>query len=76
MKELLKKSWSWTLYDNDGKLILCVLCGDIGLYEVGYILDKDEANRVNLEGENFVQELAILIMNDPQSVPDGKKWKC
>ena len=42
MEELSGRSWDYTLYRNGADLILSVVCGTVGIYEVNVKLDKEK----------------------------------
>ena len=67
MKELIKKSWDYTLSKDKEKLILNVLCGTIGMFEILIELDKAEIKYYNERGEGFIDELAKKIQSNPES---------
>ena len=59
MKEIIKKDWEYTLYqDNEDNLILVVLCGSVALYEVSIQLNEDEKLKFEESRTEFLEELA------------------
>lgn len=65
MKELIKKSWNYTLYQKETQLILSVICGTVGLYEVNIILTPEEMELYKKEGIAYTDQLAENIRYDP-----------
>ena len=47
MKEILKKNWTYILYDDNGKLLLSVVCGSFGLFDRNIYLNQDEVTSYN-----------------------------
>lgn len=72
MVELLREQWDFILYNDNGSLILNVLCGSVGIYEVSYILDKEEARIYNERGLDYLKELVKIIRDEPSKVPASK----
>ena len=65
MRVLVSEPWSHDLIEEDnGRLVLIVVCGSVGLYELALELDDDERHEWQLSGANFVRGLA-------QRVSDG-----
>ncbi|RZJ60014.1 MAG: hypothetical protein EOO45_24940 [Flavobacterium sp.] len=65
MEELSGRSWDYTLYRNGADLILSVVCGTVGIYEVNVKLDKEETRRYEGEGEDYIATFAKSVRNDP-----------
>ena len=51
-------------------LILSVLCGGIGVYEVAIRLTEEEATRFAEEGATFIQDLAYRVARNPDAFAD------
>ena len=72
MVELEKDQWNFILYDDDGVLILNVLCGSVGLFELNYILDMNEIENYKTRGVDYIRELARRVNHNPKNVPSYK----
>ena len=46
MKTLAEKSWSHTLFDRNGEIVLSVVCGGAAIYEFNVRLTDEEVVRV------------------------------
>jgi hypothetical protein len=46
MKTLAEESWSHTLFDRNGEIILSVVCGGAAIYEFNVRLTEEEIGRV------------------------------
>ncbi|MTK52662.1 hypothetical protein [Paludibacter sp.] len=65
MKNIFTKKWNYSLYeDENGAIILSVLCGTVGLFEREIVLSENEVNSFNAMGESFLDELAHDVRND------------
>ena len=66
MMELAKKQSDYTLYkDDDGRLVLTVLCGSAGSYEVDYVLNSGERYSYESNGTGFLDHLAQRVRENP-----------
>ena len=65
MKELMRNmDHMYILYQNESQLVIEVLCGGIGMFEVKVALDDDECEKYAEEGEGFLNSLAGDIARD------------
>lgn len=58
MKTVAEKPWLYTLYEDGERLILSVLSGGVGLFDVPIVLSQAEADTYRREG---IEGLAGLI---------------
>ena len=65
MKELLKSQWTYILYDDNGKLLLSVVCGKVGLFDRNIYLNPEELSGYHSQGEEYIKDLAEVIRNKP-----------
>ena len=65
MKELLNSRWNYVLYETEGKLLLSVVCGTVGMFDRNIFLTDIERESFNLEGESYIEKFANEIRNDP-----------
>jgi hypothetical protein len=70
-EEIKRKDWFYILYRSDEGLLLSVLCGTVGLYEVTVLLTDEEAARY-LADEGYLDELAAAIRFAPDSYLDRR----
>lgn len=65
-KILLEKYWEYTLTEySDGYLFLEVICGRIGVFNVGFFLNKKELKAFDTDGADFIQSLANKVVFSP-----------
>lgn len=55
------------LQDESGSLIISVLCGSIGLYDVRIRLNDEELAQYEDEGETFLTRFATTIRKEESS---------
>lgn len=68
MKEITKKNWEYTLFqDDDGIYVLSVLCGSVGLYELNIKLNAAETSEYLDKGLEYLEGLVKQIRNSPSS---------
>lgn len=60
-EKLVDVSWSHTLERKDDKLILTVLCGTVGLFDVAIELTTAEKEQYALNGKEYIESLAKTI---------------
>jgi hypothetical protein len=61
-----QKKWIYTLYQDERRmLILSVLCGGIGMYELNIPLSAEEGERA-LNDSAFLDSLAEAVRAHPQ----------
>jgi hypothetical protein len=66
METLLQKPWDYTFSRNDtGELVLSVLCGSVGLFEIDIVLNHEETEQYNKNGETSIDQLAGRIRYNP-----------
>jgi len=63
-RTLHDEPWSWTLDQTAGGLILTVVCGSVGLYEVTVVLEPDEVRAWQRSGPAGIQPLVEAIQMD------------
>lgn len=63
-RRLHDEPWSWTLDETDEGLVLTVLCGTVGVYEVAVVLDPAEAAAWERHGAAGLGPLAEAIRYD------------
>ncbi|MFC4095527.1 hypothetical protein [Euzebyella saccharophila] len=73
MKELIKKEWDFTLFENKDKLILSVLCGGVALYYVTFELNSLEESAFNKNGKSFITQLADKVREKPSLFRERSK---
>lgn len=61
MKKLFDKTWDYTLYEDDGKLILVSVEGTVGIYELTTELTEEQKARYEKEGEPYLEQLVRQI---------------
>lgn len=64
MKELLKKDWQYILFEDDGDLLLKVICGSIAIFELNIKLNDLEKTNFQLLGEEYIDKLANEISSN------------
>jgi hypothetical protein len=63
---LSSSPWSYDLtHTDDGRLILTVVCGTVGLYELSLELDATEVACWTRDGEPYIRDLAATITRQP-----------
>lgn len=68
MDVLADSPWDFTLYREDGDvLVLSVVCGTVGVFELDFELGPAERARWQAEGVDALVPLAEAIRNDPHS---------
>ncbi|MEF2074906.1 hypothetical protein [Consotaella aegiceratis] len=59
------KNVQWQLFEDDnGKLVLMVICGDIGLYEEKVNLSDRDIELYKNNGEDYLDKLAKKISKE------------
>lgn len=74
MREILRNADEmYALYDDEaGGLVISVVCGGIGMYQVRIRLTEEEKERFEAVGEDFLTSLARKIAYDDASYSDRK----
>lgn len=63
---LASAPWAFDLVlTDDGRYLLTVVCGTVGLYEIVIELEADEVAAWNRDGEQFLQ----VLVNDISATP-------
>lgn len=63
---LTSSPWAYDLVRvDDGRLILTVVCGTVGLYELSLELDVDEVAAWDREGVPYIRDFAAVIAAHP-----------
>ncbi len=58
--------WDWMLIrEPDGSLLLSVVCGSVGIYEVDVVLDTEQTAAFAANGAPVLQRLAEAVRKDP-----------
>jgi hypothetical protein len=52
---IAKKNWVYTLYKNEEKYILSVICGGVAIYELNIELTNEEKNKF-LENNEYLKK--------------------
>jgi hypothetical protein len=65
-QKIAEKPWAYTLYRlDDGSIVLSVLCGGAGMYELNIPLDHATASKVVVD-EVFLGKCADEIRNNAE----------
>ncbi|PRX17758.1 hypothetical protein CLV67_115261 [Actinoplanes italicus] len=64
---IAERQWAWMLYADDSRLVLCVVCGSVALYEVAIELRTDEVEAFRAGGEAAVDRLARRVSDEPRN---------
>lgn len=67
MEEVSGKHWDHILYRDGDSLILSVVCGTVGIFEVNIKLDDNEAGHYAEQGEAYLAMLAQSVRNNPNA---------
>ena len=59
--------WSWLLYVDGTRHVLCVVCGSVALYELAFELRPDEVDAVRAGGVEAVDRLARQVSDAPRA---------
>lgn len=65
MKEILQEYYNYTLYENEGKLLLSVVCGTVAVFDLTIELNKAEKLQFEKEGQSFIASLADKVRYAP-----------
>lgn len=70
-RSLISEPWDFDLVEHDdGRLILTVVCGTVGIFEVVIELSDAETARFHEVGRASVIELRNRIVGDPMAFGD------
>lgn len=67
MKVVGEESWSWMLFDDDGVLVLSVVCGGVGVYDIAFQLNDSESGQVRADGFEAAAALAQAVRADVEN---------
>lgn len=70
MKEVLKKQWSYTLYESDEGYALSVICGTVALYTIQVQLNEEEVDAFKVNGVDYIDSLVKTIQSEPDKFKD------
>ena len=63
-----ERAWDWQLLrEADGSLLLSVLCGTIGVFELEVPFDSEKVASYDARGETFLDELAAHVRYSPNN---------
>lgn len=66
MRCVISRPWDFELLEeDDGRLVLVVLCGSAGQFEVALELDASERQAFELQGEPFILALKQRVFDRP-----------
>jgi hypothetical protein len=65
---ILEEPWSFSFWEEpDGALVLEVLCGTVGVFEVRVRFTEEQRSAYAREGEGFVRRLARAVKDAPDA---------
>lgn len=67
MKKIINKPWDYSLFENNGKYLLDVLCGGVGMYQLKIWLNTSEKESYLKEGDSYIDRLSKSIQRNPNS---------
>ena len=70
MKEILRKNWTYILYEDNGQLLFSVVCGSVGLFDRNIILTEEEVLHYNKKKESYLDALSEQIRRNPERFQD------
>jgi hypothetical protein len=70
IEKVLQVPWSYTLYRNDERFFLSVVCGSVGLFERDIELSEEEIGAYRSLGKEAIDALASKINHEPSSYED------
>ena len=66
METIIEKQWDYTFSKkDDGQLLLSVVCGSVGLFEIDIVLNLQETDQYDKHGEAYIDQLAKQIRHKP-----------
>jgi len=65
-EEIARKDWYWILYRSGERLLLSVLCGTVGMYDLTLRLSDEEEARYRSD-PGYLDELAAAVRYSPDS---------
>jgi carbohydrate-binding DOMON domain-containing protein len=70
MKKVINKPWDYSLFESDGKYLLEVLCGSVGMYQLKIWLNASEKESYLEQGDEYIDRLSKSIQRSPNSYKD------
>lgn len=67
MKEIYKKNWVYSFYENNGKYFVDVLCGTVGMYNLLVQLNDIEIESYVKYGITYIDSLVKKIQENPSA---------
>jgi hypothetical protein len=65
MEIILNKRWNYQFIKDNGKYILSVMCGTVGLFEVDVELNKHQIANYKRNGIDFIEKCVKEIRANP-----------
>lgn len=65
MKQVLKKDWFYSLYEENDEFFLHTLCGGVAQFEIRLKLSEQEKSDYNEKGEKFIDSFSKSIQENP-----------
>ena len=65
MEIILNKRWNYQFIKDNGKYILSVMCGTVGLFEVDVELNKHQITNYKRNGIDFIEKCVKEIRANP-----------
>jgi len=61
LTELEKKDWNYVLYKVNGDLLLSVISGGVGLFELNILLNDQQQKEYEKNGSTIIEQIAKEI---------------
>lgn len=69
---MAERTWDWMLFrEANGDLVVSVVCGTVGLFEVDVVLSAEQEQAYEAEGIDVVVRLAADIAEHPRKYIEG-----
>ncbi len=65
LTEVEKSPWNYVLYEANGNLLLSVLSGSVGLFDVNILLHDQQQQAYKTEGSSLIEAIAKEIRENP-----------
>jgi hypothetical protein len=65
MNVIAEQAWSWLLFEEEAKLLLSIVCGGVGVYDVDFELTGEEIASYRQAGSDYVDQLANSVRAKP-----------
>lgn len=65
MEVIAEKSWNWMLFADGERLLLSVVCGSVGIYEMDFELTEDEVAAYRRLEHPYLDQLAEAARSRP-----------